>query len=119
MVGAIPVPSVPETVVSMPSLSPQQRTLALDRAAAARRARADIRARLKRRELTLAEVLDAGRADPAVARMRISTVIESLPGIGPATARRVMQDVGIAASRRVRGLGPHQRTALLERFTRP
>ena len=104
--------------MSLPSLSPQQRTQALERAAAARRARADVREQLKCRELSLAEVLDVGRTDPTLARMRVSTVIESLPGVGPATARRVMDDVGIAASRRVRGLGRHQRAALLERFPR-
>lgn len=102
----------------VPTLSPQQRVDAATRAIAARRARADLRQRLKSRTVGLAEVLDAGRTDPVIARMRVLTVVESMPGVGPATAVRIMQELGIAASRRVRGLGPHQRTALLERFTR-
>lgn len=102
----------------VPSLSPQQRAQALARASEARRERADIRQRLKQQRVGLAEVLDSGRTNPVVARMRVSTVVESIPGIGPATAGRIMQELGIAASRRIRGLGPHQRTALLERFSR-
>lgn len=104
--------------MAVPTLSAQQRARALARAVAARRERAEIRQRLKQRHVGLAEVLDTGRTDPTIARMRVSTIIESMPGVGPATARRIMQELGIAASRRVRGLGPHQRTALLERFTR-
>ncbi|WP_245634473.1 integration host factor, actinobacterial type [Janibacter limosus] len=105
-------------VAPVPTLSPQQRTDALARATAARRARAELRQGLKSRAIGLAEVLEAGRTDPVVARMRVTTVVESMPGVGPATAVRIMQELGIAASRRIRGLGPHQRTALLERFTR-
>ena len=102
----------------VPTLSPQQRAAALTRASQARAARADLRQRLKSRAVGLPEVLEAGRTDPVVARMRVVTVLESMPGVGPATAVRLMHELGIAASRRIRGLGPHQRTALLERFTR-
>lgn len=102
----------------VPALSPQQRADALARAAAARRVRAELRLRLKQRRVGLAQALDAGRSDPALARMRVQSLVESLPGIGPATAAQIMQELGIASSRRVRGLGPHQRTALLERFPR-
>lgn len=104
---------------AVPPLDPQQRTEALERAVAARRARAELRRRLKQREVGLAEVLATGDRDPVVARMRVSDLLEALPGVGPATAVRVMGELGIATSRRVRGLGPHQRTALLKRFTRP
>jgi len=31
-------------------------------------------------------------------------------------ARAIMEEIGIAETRRVRGLGPHQSTALIERF---
>ncbi|MGO4131930.1 integration host factor, actinobacterial type [Janibacter sp. RAF20_2_2] len=102
----------------VPPLTSRQRAEALARAAAARRSRADLQQRLKHGSVGLEEVLRAGGDDPAVARMRVVTLVESLPGVGPATAARVMEELGIASSRRVRGLGPRQRTALLERFTR-
>ena len=43
-------------------------------------------------------------------------LLESLPGLGKVKARRVMEDVGIADSRRVQGLGAQQRQALLEKL---
>ena len=65
----------------------------------------------------LAEALAAADDDPVLSRTRVATVLESLPGVGPARARRVMDELDIADSRRLRGLGPHQRAALIERFT--
>jgi ribosomal protein S13 len=44
-------------------------------------------------------------------------VLESLPGVGKVRARKVMQEIGIADTRRVRGLGEQQRKALLETFS--
>jgi len=41
-------------------------------------------------------------------------MLESLPGVGKVKARRLMEEVGIADTRRVRGLGAQQRVALLE-----
>lgn len=102
----------------VPPLSAQQRAEALDRALAARQQRAAIQRDLKARRIRLGDVLDAGDTDEAVARMRVVTLLESLPGVGPATATELMAELGIASSRRVRGLGRHQRTALLKRFTR-
>ena len=102
----------------VPAHSPQQREQARSRAVAARRERAELRGRLKHGQVGLAEVLDRASDDPSIARMRVLTLVESLPGVGPATAVRVMDELGIAHSRRVRGLGPHQRTALQERFPR-
>jgi hypothetical protein len=37
--------------------------------------------------------------------------------VGKVKARRLMEDLEISESRRVRGLGAKQRQALLERFT--
>jgi len=46
----------------------------------------------------------------------VLAVLESLPGLGKVKARRTMDAVGIADSRRLRGLGDQQRRALLETF---
>lgn len=95
-----------------PPLTAQQRTAALDKAADARRRRAEFKESLKRGELSLADVLDRGVEDEIVGRTHMLTVLESLPGIGKVKAARIMEKVGISPSRRVRGLGSKQRVAL-------
>jgi hypothetical protein len=99
-----------------PSLSPEQRQAALDKAGAARRARAELKERLKMGSITLAELLDQAADDEVIAKMKVLAVLESLPGVGKVKARRTMAEVGIADTRRVRGLGDQQRKALLTTF---
>ena len=48
--------------------------------------------------------------------MRVSYLLQSLPQVGKVTTDKVMQDIGIHENRRVQGLGPRQRTELLQRF---
>lgn len=48
-----------------------------------------------------------------VGKIRVRRVLESLPGIASAGAGRLMADLGVAKSRRVRGLGVRQRARLL------
>lgn len=65
--------------------------------------------------LTFAELLDQAD-DESIAKMKVLTVLESLPGLGKVKARRTMEEIGIAETRRVQGLGTNQRKALLERL---
>ena len=97
-----------------PTLSPEARQAALEKAAVARRARAELKDRLKMGSLTLREVLDAGDKDDVVGKTKMLTILESLPGLGKVKARRLMDQIGIADTRRVKGLGDNQRTKLLE-----
>ncbi len=97
-----------------PSLSPEQRQAALQKAAEARRARAEIKERLKMGSLTLADLLARADSDEIIGKMKVVAVLESLPGIGKVKARRIMDEVGVADSRRVQGLGSVQRQRLLE-----
>jgi hypothetical protein len=100
----------------LPDLAPEQRRAALAKAAEARRIRAELKQMLKSGEVGLAEVLArAGNAD-ALAKMRVTEVLESMPAYGPVKARRLMEELNIAPTRRLRGLGPRQREALLEVF---
>ncbi|CRH61524.1 Uncharacterised protein [Chlamydia trachomatis] len=46
--------------------------------------------------------------------MKVSALIESLPGYGKAKATKIMDELGISATRRVKGLGARQREQLLE-----
>ena len=100
----------------LPQLTDEQRKAALEKAAAARHARAELRDKIKRGEITLEEVLDS--EDPIASRMKVSALIESLPGYGKAKAARIMTELGISPSRRVKGLGARQREQLLEALSK-
>ena len=50
--------------------------------------------------------------------MKVSIVLESLPGVGKVRAQKIMEELDISASRRVRGLGAKQREQLLAKFAR-
>jgi len=99
-----------------PSLSPEERQAALAKAAVARRRRAEVKERLKAGGLTLKELFEQGDGDEILAKLKVVSVLESLPGVGKVKARRLMQELDIAASRRLRGLGDNQRRKLLDRF---
>jgi len=99
-----------------PALTPDQRQAALQKAAAARRQRAELKEKLKMGSTTLRELLDSAERDDVVGKMKVVSVLESLPGVGKVKARRYMDEIGISDTRRVRGLGTQQREALLKEF---
>jgi len=102
--------------VSLPSLTPEQRTAALAKAGEARRARAELKTKLKSSGTSLEEVLASAGADEVIGKMKVSAVLEALPGVGKVRAQRVMDKLGISPSRRIRGLGAKQRAALQREF---
>ena len=61
----------------------------------------------------LGQVLELADRDDIIGKTKALAVIESLPGVGKVKARRMMEEIGIAESRRLRGLGDQQRAALL------
>jgi DNA uptake protein ComE-like DNA-binding protein len=99
-----------------PALTPEQRQAALEKAAAARRERAELKEKLKMGSVNLRELLNLAENHEVVAKMKVLAVLESLPGVGKVKARRIMDEVGISETRRVRGLGDQQRLKLLESF---
>lgn len=102
--------------MALPELTPEQRSAALEKAAEARAQRAQMKNRLKSGSVKLSELLAEAESDEALSKMKVVSLLESLPGVGRATARSLMERIGISEARRVRGLGPHQRAALVERF---
>ncbi|HEV7886031.1 MAG TPA: integration host factor, actinobacterial type [Acidimicrobiales bacterium] len=97
-----------------PSLSPEQRQAALDKAAAARRQRAELKEKLKMGSVSFPELLEQGSRDEVVGKMKVLAVLESLPGLGKVKARRLMETVRISEARRIQGLGANQRDNLLK-----
>ncbi len=95
-----------------PKLTPEQRAAALAKAAEARRVRAEMRAALRSGEMTLADALDRS-GDDLLGGTKVKAVLTALPGLGKVKSHRLMEQLGIAENRRLRGLGRKQREALL------
>jgi hypothetical protein len=99
-----------------PQLSPEQRAAALEKAAAARRARAELKEKLKMGSTSIEELFRQAETDEIVGKMKVLAVLESLPGLGKVKARRIMEECEISETRRVQGLGKNQRDKLLDRL---
>lgn len=102
--------------MALPPLTPEQRQAALDKAAASRRERAEVKNRLKHSGASITEVLRDGESNEVIGKMRVLDLLQSMPGLGKVRARQVMERLGIAESRRVRGLGSKQVAALEREF---
>ncbi len=101
--------------MALPQLTDEQRKLALEKAAEARRARAEIKQQLKTGQLTLEQILEKS-GEETTGKMKVASVLESLPGVGKVRARKIMERLDISSTRRVRGLGGKQKDALLAEF---
>lgn len=100
-----------------PELSAEQRAAALAKAALVRVARSELKEKLKSGQMSLQDTFEAAHTDEVVGKLKVLTMLESMPGIGKVKARRIMDDVGIAESRRVKGLGTQQRLALRQHLS--
>lgn len=96
----------------VPVLSHDQRVAASAKAVVIRTKRAAVKSQLKSGQVSVSDLLVVAQVDDIVAGMRVISVLEALPGIGRVKAAAIMESCGIAVSRRLRGLGPHQTNAL-------
>lgn len=103
--------------MALPPLTTEQRQAALDKAAASRRERAEVKNRLKHSGATLADVVAESRTNEVIGKMRVKELLQSMPGIGKVRAQQVMEKLKISETRRVRGLGAKQVVALVEEFS--
>ena len=102
--------------MALPRLTPEQRQANLDKAAASRRERAEVKNRLKHSNGSIMEVLQQGQTNDVIGKMRVVDLLQSMPGLGMVRARQLMERLGISESRRVRGLGVNQMKALQQEF---
>lgn len=102
--------------MALPTLTPEQRQAALEKAAMARQLRAEVKNRLKTSRATLTEVIQESKANEVVAKLKVVDLLQAMPGVGKVRAQEIMQRIGIADSRRLRGLGANQISALLAEF---
>ena len=82
----------------------------------ARRIRAEVKEQLKTGRVTLGELFVRADDDEVLGKLKVVSMLESMPNTGKVKARRLMRDLDISESRRLRGLGPNQRRRLLEHF---
>lgn len=98
--------------MALPALTREQQHAAINNAHRVRRERAALLADLKSGRAALADVL--GRDDDLVRRTRVGALLRALPGVGAVKANAILAAAGIAESRRVASVGPHQRQRLLD-----
>src|SRR6185295_13350251 len=86
-----------EPMANPPMLTPEQRQRALEKAGAARRQRAEVKDKLKIGSLSLGELFEAtDRGDESgnmLAKLKVVSVLESLPGVGDKQRERLLRVV--------------------------
>ena len=70
-----------------------------------------------RRRGEVEDVLKQAEENEVLGKMKVSALLEALPGVGKVRAQQTMERLEIAPSRRLRGLGDRQRKALLVEFS--
>lgn len=103
--------------MALPDMSSEERIKALENAKEARSKRAALLREVTNGERSIAEVLELADGDPCYERIKVSALLKAVPGYGDIRVERLMKRLRIAESRRLRGLGPHQRAALVDHFT--
>lgn len=101
-----------------PALSHEQRVLASQHAVENRRRRAEVKKLVKSGRLSLQELFELAGHEECIAQMRAYEMIAALPAIGEVKATRLMETIGIAKTRRIRGVGVQQRAELFRSLVR-
>jgi guanylate kinase len=102
-----------------PLLSDEERAAALAKARISRAHRAEIKSKVRAGELSVEQVLDSSTTDEVLAKMRVVELLESTTGVGKVRALSILDRLGISRTRRIMGLGHHQRAALIKEFAIP
>lgn len=98
--------------MALPQLTDEERRAALKKAVETRQKRAKLKQRLKNGQITFIQAM----SDPIAAKMRVRALIQAVPKYGKARAMKLMEEIGINESRRIRGLGKRQKEDLLKEF---
>jgi len=93
-----------------PKLSPEERAAANSAAIAARQVRAAAKKSLGNGEISIFDLINS--VDPAIRKMRVRELLESVPGVGKLRAEAIMERAKISPTRRIAGLGANQVSAL-------
>ncbi len=96
-----------------PTMTPEQRAKALEKARIVRAQRSEITKKIQMGMMTPAEVLEKAD-DPVIGRMKVKSFISAVPGYGKSKTEKLMEELGIQPERRIQGLGTKQQENLLE-----
>ena len=77
--------------MALPRLTPEQRQANLEKAAASRRERAEIKNRLKHSGASIVDVLQQGQENEVIGKMQVVDLLQSMPGVGKVRARQMME----------------------------
>jgi guanylate kinase len=99
-----------------PSLTPEARSAALEKAKVSRKRRAEVKEKVKSGELSIAQVLELAKSDEIVAKMRVLELLESKSGVGKIRAAALLDKLKISRTRRIQGLGRLQIDEILREF---
>ncbi len=98
--------------MAAPTMTPEQRAAALEKAREVRAARSELTKKLGMGMISPADFL-AQSGDPVVGKMKVRAFIGALPGYGKVKTEKLMEELGIQPERRIQGLGSKQKEALL------
>ncbi|MFV0452610.1 MAG: integration host factor, actinobacterial type [Propioniciclava sp.] len=102
--------------MSIPQLTTEQLQAARAAATQARRARAELKGKVRTGALSLSEALVVASTDETLAHIKVVDLLKSVPRVGEKRATAVMERLEIAPNRRIRGLGRHQAAGLKAEF---
>ena len=94
-----------------PTMTPEQRAAALEKARIVRAKRSEITTKLSLGTMSAADALKKVD-DPIIGRMKVKAFVNALPGFGKVKTEKLMEELGIPAERRLQGLGSNQMSAL-------
>ncbi|AVM66187.1 integration host factor [Dietzia cinnamea] len=105
--------------MSLPTLTPEQRAQALEKAAQARQLRAKLKEDIAAGKVTLPALMDdefGPYADTPeiVNKTKVVQLLQAVKGIGTVKAETLMAQCNIAENRRLGGLGRDQRRRLTQ-----
>jgi guanylate kinase len=102
-----------------PVLTADERNAALEKARSSRSRRSEVKSFVRSGKYSIDDVLILASSDDAVAKMRVVELLESFTGVGKVRAIATLDRLGISRTRRLQGLGIHQREGLIKEFSIP
>lgn len=102
--------------MSISPASPDALAEARASALRARQRRSAVKQAIKDRTMSVGNVLDLAETDDVIAHIRVIEILKAIPRVGDKRAHAVMERLGIADGRRLRGLGKHQISGLKAEF---
>jgi hypothetical protein len=100
--------------MALPVLTPEQRAEMQEKRRISAARVAEVKTYINNRTVPFDELFNMAEREKPVARMRVEPALRALPGVGPAKAKSMMEEIGIPENRRLAGLGSKQKIALVE-----